>query len=63
VRNAFGSYKGTFFECQEVDVVYCHPHTLHSELAIMAMDHGTCLCEKPWVLIGAGLKIDFGRAT
>jgi predicted dehydrogenase len=48
VRNAFGSYK-ELFECKEVDVVYiATPHTLHSELAIMAMDHGKhVLCEKP----------------
>ncbi|MCK0145461.1 Gfo/Idh/MocA family oxidoreductase [Arenibacter sp. F26102] len=48
VPNAFGSYK-ELFECKEVDVVYiATPHTLHSELTIMAMDHGKhVLCEKP----------------
>ena len=46
--NAFGSYK-ELFECKEVDVVYiATPHTLHSELSIMAMNHGKhVLCEKP----------------
>ncbi|MCM4153059.1 gfo/Idh/MocA family oxidoreductase [Arenibacter sp. N53] len=48
VPNAFGSYR-ELFECQEVDVVYiATPHTLHSELSIMAMNHGKhVLCEKP----------------
>ena len=48
IPNAFGNYK-ELLECKEVDVVYiATPHTSHSELSIMAMEHGKhVLCEKP----------------
>jgi scyllo-inositol 2-dehydrogenase (NADP+) len=47
-NKAYGSYQG-LFEDPEVDVVYiASPHTLHAEMAIMAMDHKKhVLCEKP----------------
>ncbi len=44
----FGSYL-ELFESDVVDVIYiATPHTLHAELAILAMEHGKhVLCEKP----------------